>query len=419
MDILSDSQYAEIRSLLKYGVDYDSPAAITLRNMLSEQGYDGIIYPNGFEGEGDSYIAFYNEQIVGREDDEQFQTREYLNEDKYSYESLVSKPDMKVTTVDDSVKYEPIPTIRKAIVNQAVKNTAEVGYNNESGNAVVCVKDIDTDVVISKNGLMHGLDRRLNALAPITLNAGKIIKNAIRLNELTPKSEHISNSYILIGMAKSQNNEPYLVSFIVNRATNEVVSVDVLYSINTKKEPARLIDAGVPAFTADRLTGSYISISQLLDYVNRYFPDILPEQVLRHYGYERRPDGSIGENALYQTRTGTLTDREILEYAAEKIDDSDMTPGEKDAWERPRESEQCSFCQDIYNSGYAVGLCRHTRSLLFICGIQVIPSQSKRGIKLSAAVPLSCVKPRRTPAFSAHSRTLPYSYVVSLLQSSG
>lgn len=45
-----------------------------------------------------------------------------------------------------------------------------------------------------------------------------------------------------------------------------------------------------------------ISIAQLLDFVNRYFPDILPESVLRHYGYDARPDGEIGEDALYSGR---------------------------------------------------------------------------------------------------------------------
>ena len=54
---------------------------------------------------------------------------------------------------------------------------------------------------------------------------------------------------------------------MVNRATNEVTSVDILYSVNTKKEPTGLIDPGVPVNT-DYLTGSTVSISDLLDFVN-------------------------------------------------------------------------------------------------------------------------------------------------------
>lgn len=44
------------------------------------------------------------------------------------------------------------------------------------------------------------------------------------------------------------------------------------------------------------------SISDLLDYVNKYYPDILPEDVLRHYGYSSRPGGTIGESALYSLK---------------------------------------------------------------------------------------------------------------------
>ncbi len=53
--------------------------------------------------------------------------------------------------------------------------------------------------------------------------------------------------------------------------------------------------AGEPA----TLTGSDVSIAALLDYVNRCFPDVLPEDVLRHYGHEERPDGKLGKSAKY------------------------------------------------------------------------------------------------------------------------
>lgn len=46
-------------------------------------------------------------------------------------------------------------------------------------------------------------------------------------------------------------------------------------------------------------TVSTISISDLLDLVNKYSPDILPEDVLRHYGHTARPEGELGKSALY------------------------------------------------------------------------------------------------------------------------
>ncbi len=44
--------------------EYDAPAAVKLRRILSEKGYDGIVYQNMFEGDGESYIAFYPEQVI-------------------------------------------------------------------------------------------------------------------------------------------------------------------------------------------------------------------------------------------------------------------------------------------------------------------------------------------------------------------
>ena len=61
----------------------------------------------------------------------------------------------------------------------------------------------------------------------------------------------------------------------------------------------------------------------MLDYVNRYYPDILPEDVLRHYGYTARPDGVIGENALYSLKeegdSSIFEDNEELNDAAESL----------------------------------------------------------------------------------------------------
>lgn len=52
---------------------------------------------------------------------------------------------------------------------------------------------------------------------------------------------------------------------------------------------------------------------------------------MRHYGYDARPDGDFGENVLYQQRTNTLTDREVLAIAADEIPVDDLTDGQKDA----------------------------------------------------------------------------------------
>lgn len=215
---------------------------------------------------------------------------------------------MKVTTITGNV-----PKNRADVVYYAKKNAASFSKVSENGNPLVYVDDIDTEVMLSTKGLRHGLDRRFDVNAPVTLKAGEIIKNAIRINELTPDKDTVDASYVLIGAAKNEKNEPYIVQFVVNRATNEVTSVDVLYSVNAKTNAAEAIKKEStgslsPEITdkSATLTDSNISIAELLDYVNKYFPDILPEEVLKHYGHDARPEGKLGESALFSDRNAEL-----------------------------------------------------------------------------------------------------------------
>lgn len=244
---------------------------------------------------------------------------------RYSYEWFVAKPDMAITMVDTQT-----PTKRADVVAEAKKNAAAIG-KSEGGSVAVHVNDIGTDVVLSTGGLRHGLDRRFSILAPITIKAGEILQNSIKLNEMTPKLENVSDSYVLIGAAQNADGELYIVQSVVNRYSNELTSMDVLYAINTKKESAgRLAPQGSQP-NGSYLSDSVISIAELLDYVNKYFPDILPEDVYKHYGHDTRPSGELGERARFSRRTQTYTDREVLELAADVVDMRKLTPGERDA----------------------------------------------------------------------------------------
>lgn len=201
---------------------------------------------------------------------------------------------MFVTTVDESQHRD-----RGSIIQAALHNAKEVGQENENGNALVYVKDIGRDVLIGKKAITHGLDRRTNTQAPVLAKIGDVLKNAVKLNELTPRSDIVKESYILVGAARSETGF-YIAAFVVNQYSNEIISIDVLYAANAKKEPAALL----PKFTEESATptGSRISIAKLLDVVNELYPDILPEDVLKHYGHNRRPDGKLGESVLYSSR---------------------------------------------------------------------------------------------------------------------
>lgn len=239
----------------------------------------------------------------------------------YSYDALVSKPDMNVTVIDGNA-----PKSRADVVYAAKWNARQIGkYHKDSKSVSVHVKDIDTDVLLTTAGLRHGLDRRFDVNAPVTVKIGEILQNSIRINEMNPSKESASESYALIGAAAAKDGQLYVVRSVVNRYSNEISSVDVLYAVNSKSDANKKMNRAGDNPQGTRhdsrfLTGSTISISELLDYVNEYFPDILPEDVLKHYGHEARPAGKLGESALYSERGGmTGNHQEELAKTREKM----------------------------------------------------------------------------------------------------
>ena len=202
---------------------------------------------------------------------------------------------MHLSVIDDHAKGKN----RADILDNAKKNAVRFGGINKDGNAFVNVKDLGEAVQVSPTKLKHGLDRRASVNGPVTENVGEILSNSILINELNPRNiDSTTNTYALIGAAKNAANELYIVEFVVNRMTNELEDFNVLYSLNAKKEPGALLPSA--RLLPTPITGSTISISNLLEYVNQYYPDILPEDVLKHFGHESRPKGKLGASALYQ-----------------------------------------------------------------------------------------------------------------------
>ena len=221
---------------------------------------------------------------------------------KYSYEELVKKPDMPVVYIGGAEKVEGLT--RKQIIDKAKENAKKVGrVDNELLYTSVHVDDTNTDVIITKDGLRHGLDRRFQTNAGVTIHAGEILKNSICINEIVSKKAGATGAYILVGAAENSTGNLYIVEFVVNRYSGELVTMDVLYSLNTKKEGTAVLNA--PGVSRSRYR-STISISEILEYVNRKFPDVLSMDVLQHFGRTERPSGELGSSAVYSfgERTG-------------------------------------------------------------------------------------------------------------------
>lgn len=229
---------------------------------------------------------------------------------------------MKLTELSESVPTDADGKIdRGALVDKAIKNVKAIGQTNKNSNGEVFVKDVGRNVAISKASVRHGIDRRIEIQAPVLIHIGEIIRNSIEVNQLIPKKNTASGSYILLGVAKDSDNI-YVVSSVVNRYTNSIDSIDVLYSANIKKESA-VSKTRASGKSLQSLTDSTISISDLLEIVKDKTPEILSSNVLKHFGMTRG-NGEI-ENALMFS-----TKREQLDI----INETNPAPNTYSTWIR-------------------------------------------------------------------------------------
>lgn len=241
----------------------------------------------------------------------------------FSYEELTSKPNMKLTVLSESIPVNDNGKIdRSTLVDKAIQNVKSVGHTNKNGNGEVFVKDVGRNVAISKASVRHGIDRRIEVQAPVLMHIGEVISDSIEINQLMPKKATASDSYILLGAAKDNDNI-YVVSSIVNRYTNSIDSIDVLYSANIKKESA-VSKTRASGNALQSLTDSTISISNLLDVVKEKSPEILSNDVLKHYGL-MRGKGEIESALKFSTKSKPNLDPDGVRTPSKRLVESDLT----------------------------------------------------------------------------------------------
>lgn len=242
-------------------------------------------------------------------------------ESRYSYEALISKPDMPLTVIPSKSDAKDA----KTIIERGLENARAHGGVNENGNAVVSVEDLGGDVLVGKKGLQHGLDRRRDNQAPIIENVGSILKNAIVINEADPENPAAKDSYILLGAAKNSNNDTFIVRFVVNRFDGLLSEFDVLYSAYGKKNGIGTQRDEISGDYAPASTDSTIRVSDLLESVKGHFDDVISKDVAERLNIERS-DSKFTDALRYSLKS----DEEIAqtvedvkaEEKAEALDDA-------------------------------------------------------------------------------------------------
>ena len=146
--VITDEQWSEIQKL--DGRGYNTPGAQRLREMLEGKGIDGFVYPNGVEGDGDSYIALRDEQIVKNEIlpvKEQFSFTEPVETTK----SLIAWHNMSVESLESALELGGL-----AMPSFAVK-PSDMGHDSYGDCSIIARKE-SIDPRASKDQKIYGGD---------------------------------------------------------------------------------------------------------------------------------------------------------------------------------------------------------------------------------------------------------------------
>lgn len=229
-----------------------------------------------------------------------------INENPYTYEALVSKPDMVVTMVEERDIPEKGKRLDTSAIADDARSKAETLRNDEYGDQkYVYIKDLDAKVLTPKKGFVHGIiGNKTNGstrnTAEVTYDLTNILKNSIAVNEKNPRTADDGEySYILFGYAKRiSDGKEYIVKttvnhFGINRSVVDSVEIyDVLKGSKAKKvEPSvRGSHTGEPAASLLNTSGSTtISVAELLETVKENYPELLPDNVREHFGIKDMP----------------------------------------------------------------------------------------------------------------------------------
>ena len=136
----------------------------------------------------------------------------------YSYEELVEKPPLSIVVLP-----KKIPMMKNGKID--IKEIVAIGKsnarkqnnpNNSETNTYVHIDDIGLDVLLGKNGMVHGIARSKETALAI-MKIGDVLKNSIVVNELDGSATRKTDmSYVLLGACRDTENF-YVVRSLVSK----------------------------------------------------------------------------------------------------------------------------------------------------------------------------------------------------------
>ena len=246
---------------------------------------------------------------------------------KYSYDSLISKPDLNIVPLSEDLPVNDKGIFnRRAVINAARENArSKNNPNNTEKETYVFVPDISLNVRINRDGLEHGLSHRAEDTATATMSVGDLLENSIAINELNKRitdKKETEMSYVLLAAGKNKNGS-FVARLVIDKNTNTLSEISTygLYAIRAKKEGALFLskdNEGVEEDTSVPYLGSTISIADFLDNVKSL--DLVKEVFSKDVAEKlsvNRTVGDLTKGLRYSRKSKPISEGSVHSRVAE------------------------------------------------------------------------------------------------------
>ena len=244
----------------------------------------------------------------------------------YTYDYLVSMPDMKIKTLPDvdAVRSSDKRVDTAKVIEMGMENALSIG-EERGGKIYVKNRYTGRELRVDVSSIRHGLNGDMNRIltnARLGSVIGDVIHNAIPINALHNTAEGVEGTYAMAGYAVDDKGREFVAIITVEQRSGAISGIDtydVTHAVSGRQKRSKQADTKSQGVYPSMLA-SEISISDLLFAVKETYQSILPNDVLSHFDETKNRDGYYYGRAKFSISDSSVSKRDVARQLQAIID---------------------------------------------------------------------------------------------------
>ena len=235
----------------------------------------------------------------------------------YTYDFLTSLPDMKVVTLPEigSLRGSDNRIDTGAVVRIGMENARAVG-TVQDGKTYVQNRYTGHNLRIDNSSVRHGLNGGQNRLltnSRLGAVIGDVVKNAVPINALHNKADGVIGTYAMAGYAVDSAGREFVSIVTVEQRSGEITGVesyDVTHAVSGRQKNSSQADTKSQGVYPIKAANT--SIDSLIQNVNSTHQSILSDDVLKHLGETRNPNGDYTNRVKFSLKSPVEETKDLV-----------------------------------------------------------------------------------------------------------